>query len=305
MIYQTWIIQSAVSLTNDILDSGQSPAVLSAIMKQQCTERARIVLNEAMDIHAGSSICVGYNNFLEKFYKSAPIGITVEGSNTLTRSLIIFGQGLNKSHPHVFPLLDSILNNDEKDFNEKFKNIFNHSIQLYFKSFSGCRALEQQIINFACLTNFVALRGGAIKKEQMLSGDMADIFSNLYLGICVNYYQSKYKTNEKLTKYIIQNITNENQIKINKIIDNLGYEKYLLLHLKKNIIPITYENERQIFKEIMQDPVILENIKKNIHIFGILEDMEKISKLQKSSKEYQELHDKIINVGEHHYEKLI
>ena len=54
----------------------------------------------------------------------------------------------------------------------------------------------------------------------MLSGDMADIFSNLYLGICVNYYQSKYKTNEKLTKYIMQNITNENQIKINKIIDN-------------------------------------------------------------------------------------
>ena len=165
--------------------------------------------------------------------------------------------------------------------------------------------LQQQIINFACLTNFVALRGGAIKKEQMLSGDMADIFSNLYLGICVNYYQSKYKTNEKLTKYIIQNITNENQIKINKIIDNLAYEKYLLLHLKKNIIPITYENERQIFKEIMQDPVILENIKKNIHIFGILEDMENISKLQKSSKEYQELHDKIINVGEHDYKKLI
>ena len=305
IIYNTWIIQSGIAMTNDILDNGEQPAVISAIMKQQCTERARIVLNEAMDIHAGSSICVGYNNFLEKFYKSAPIGITVEGSNTLTRSLIIFGQGLNKSHPHVFPLLDSILNNDEKDFNEKFKNIFNHSIQLYFKSFSGCRALEQQIINFACLTNFVALRGGAIKKEQMLSGDMADIFSNLYLGICVNYYQSKYKTNEKLTKYIIQNITNENQMKINKIIDNLGYEKYLLLHLKKNIIPITYENERQIFKEIMQDPVILENIKKNIHIFGILEDMEKISKLQKSSKEYQELHDKIINVGEHHYEKLI
>jgi acyl-CoA dehydrogenase len=305
IIYHTWIIQSGIAMTNDILDNGEQPAVISAIMKQQCTERARIVLNEAMDIHAGSSICVGYNNFLEKFYKSAPIGITVEGSNTLTRSLIIFGQGLNKSHPHIFPLLDSILNNDEKDFNKKFKNIFNHSIQLYFKSFSGCRALEQQIINFACLTNFVALRGGAIKKEQMLSGDMADIFSNLYLGICVNYYQSKYKTNEKLTKYIIQNITNENQIKINKIINNLGYEKYLLLHLKKNIIPITYENERQIFKEIMQDPVILENIKKNIHIFGILEDMENISKLQKSSKEYQELHDKIINVGEHDYKKLI
>ena len=81
-------------MTNDILDNGNSPAVISAIMKQQTTERGRIVLNEGMDIYGGAAICVGYNNF-EKYY-SAPIGITVEGSNTLTRSLIIFGQGLNK-----------------------------------------------------------------------------------------------------------------------------------------------------------------------------------------------------------------
>ena len=63
IIYNTWVIQSAVSLTNDILDEGTSPSVISAIMKQQCTERARIVLNEAMDIHAGASICIGENNF--------------------------------------------------------------------------------------------------------------------------------------------------------------------------------------------------------------------------------------------------
>ena len=89
MVYHTWVIQSSVSLTNDLLDSGEHPAVLSAIMKQQCTERGRIVLNEAMDIHAGASICIGPNNFLEKFYRSAPIGITVEGSNTLTKNLIM------------------------------------------------------------------------------------------------------------------------------------------------------------------------------------------------------------------------
>ena len=77
-------------------------------MKQQCTEKARLVLNDAMDIHAGAAICLGYNNFLEKFYRAAPIGITVEGSNTLTRSLIIFGQGLNKSHPYIFPILENI-----------------------------------------------------------------------------------------------------------------------------------------------------------------------------------------------------
>ena len=69
MMYNTWIIQSSINMTNDILDEGNSPSVISAIMKQQTTERGRIVLNEAMDIHAGSAICVGYNNFLENIIK--------------------------------------------------------------------------------------------------------------------------------------------------------------------------------------------------------------------------------------------
>lgn len=132
MIFDTWIIQSSVALTNDILDNGNSPAVISAIMKQQTTERGRRVLNHAIDIHAGSGICLGYGNFLERFYRSIPIGITVEGSNTLTRSLIIFAQGLNKSHPHVFPVLSSILDNDKEKFFLEFKNIVSHSSQIIF-----------------------------------------------------------------------------------------------------------------------------------------------------------------------------
>ena len=116
MVLDTWIIQSSIELTNTILDQGNSPAVISAIMKQQTTERGRNVLNHAMDIHAGGAICLGHSNFLEKFYRAAPIGITVEGSNTLTRSLIIFGQGLNKSHPFIYPILDSVLDNNKDEF---------------------------------------------------------------------------------------------------------------------------------------------------------------------------------------------
>ena len=115
VIFHTWIINASVELTNTILDNGYKPAVISAIMKQQTTDRAREVLNMAMDVHAGSSICLGYGNFLEKFYRSGPIGITVEGSNTLTRNLIIFGQGLNKSHPHISDIVDATLvNNKDK-----------------------------------------------------------------------------------------------------------------------------------------------------------------------------------------------
>ena len=112
----------------------------------------------------------------------------MEGSNTLTRSLIIFGQGLNKSHPYIFPVLDAILNNDEGKFKPAFNKIVGHSIQTYLQSlFTSEIGLNRQLLTFACLANFVALRGGGIKKQQMLSGDMADVFSNLYLATSVTY----------------------------------------------------------------------------------------------------------------------
>lgn len=302
MVYNTWMIQSSVSLTNDILDNGDSPAVLSAIMKQQTTERGRQVINDGLDIHGGAGICIGYNNFLEKFYRSAPIGITVEGSNTLTRSLIIFGQGLNKSHPHIFPLLDSVLNNKEEDFKTNFKAIVKHSLELYFKTFSLKNLnqdFDQQLINYAALTNFVALKGGLLKKEQMLSGDMADIFSNLYLGLSVKYYYQHNNVSKKLTDYILERLINENQLIMNKVIDNLGPERFILLHLKKRVKSVTYNREREIFNEIMNNKDIINEIKKNIHTKDtILEDMENITKFDPESQEYKDLKSKIINVDE-------
>ena len=305
MIYNTWIIQSSVELTNDILDSGNSPAVISAIMKQQCTERGRVVLNEAMDIHGGGAICKGYSNFLSKYYQGAPIGITVEGSNTLTRSLIIFGQGLNKSHPHIFPILESILDNDLQSFKQNMKNIINHSVKLYFSSFSFNRTLDQQIINFANLTNFVALKGGLLKKEQMLSGDMADIFSNLYLALSVRYYQNKHKCNYDLTNYVIDRLTNENQLIINRVIDNLGSERFLLKHIKKEVLNTDYDTERYIFNGIMNDDSIMKELKKNIHLDkGIMKDLNEINNYTKESKEYLDMKDRIINVGEYDNNKL-
>jgi acyl-CoA dehydrogenase len=300
MVFNTWIIQCGVELTNDILDNGNSPAVISAIMKQQCTERGRDVLNHALDIHGGAGICLGESNFLEQFYRSAPIGITVEGSNTLTRSLIIFGQGLNKSHPYIFPVLDSILNDNFQDFKTNFNNILKHSLSMYVKSFSFSKGIEQQIIDFACLTNFVSLKGGLLKKEQMLSGDMADIFSNLYMALAVEYHHKHHNTSPLLTNYVRQRLMNENQELINKVVDNLGSERYLLRHLKKTPGVTSYEEERQIFREIMNNKKIINEIKKNIHIKNtILEDLEKVNTLKRNTPEYDKLKDKIINVGEY------
>ena len=308
MILNTWIIQSSVELTNDILDEGNSPAVLSAIMKQQTTERGRIVLNHAMDIQAGGAICLGYSNFLEKFYRAAPIGITVEGSNTLTRSLIIFGQGLNKSHPYIHKILDSVIENDEKSITKNLREIINHSLNLYYLTFNCTnlfpyipKTLEKQLIDYANLTNFVALKGGKLKKEQMLSGTMADIFSNLYLAISVQYYHNNYNSSKILTEYIIDELINTNQKLINEVINNLGFEKILLKHLINPINEKNYIREKEVFEEIMNNPNIIKEIKKNIHVKNnILSDLELVNsdKIDINSNEYKKLVNKIINVDE-------
>ena len=119
MVVNTTTI-TAQHLTNAMIDNNEKPSVISAVMKQITTEKARETINNSMDIMGGSGICLGENNFVADFYKAAPIGITVEGSNTLTRSLIIFGQGLMRSHPYLLNIVDSI----EKDQSSVFyKNV--------------------------------------------------------------------------------------------------------------------------------------------------------------------------------------
>ena len=303
MIYNTWIIQTSIELTNTLLDNGEKPGVISAIMKQQPTERARDVLNDAMDIHAGGAICLGDTNFLEKFYRAAPIGITVEGSNTLTKYLMIFGQGLNKSHPHIYPILENILENNEKDFHKNFKKIMEHSVNLYMKSLTNydCKTdLEKQTLQFANLSNFIALKGGALKAEQMLSGDMADILSNLYLAHSVKWYDDNYKVSSSLTEYCINRLCQENQTLFNRILDNNIHLKFILFNVKKPIKEDNYVNRKKIIDELLNNNTLMEHVKKNIYIENnIIADLIKLDELDINSKEYSKLYDEIIQVGEY------
>lgn len=311
MLYHTWIINTSIALTNNLLDMGEKPAVISAIMKQQTTDRAREVLNHAMDIHAGSAICLGKNNFLEKFYKAAPIGITVEGSNTLTKNLIIFGQGLNKSHPHISDILENILNDDVTSFNKNFFRIINHSLKCYLSSFissfkwsSLCTTydvLEQQTKHFANLANFIALKGGAIKSQQMLSSDMADILSNLYLAHSVLWFHHHHKISKDLTLYCINRLCQENQRIINRVINNQSIAwKILLGHMKKREKDDVYKDTCKIILEFQHNQFIHKVLHEDILIKNTpIEDIMKLNSIWKNTPYYNEEYNKIIQVGEY------
>ena len=304
MVFHTWLIQCGVKLTNALLDSGEKPAVISAIMKEQTTERAREVLNHGMDIHAGSAICLGENNFLEKFYRSAPVGITVEGSNTLTKSLIIFGQGLNKSHPHIFDVYKSILDDDAGAFKSHFNKLFGHSFRQFVMmpnegGYSGI--IERQTRYFANLANFVALMGGAIKRNQFISGDMAQLMSNLYLAHSVIWCEKHEPTSRVLYNYCLERISDENQVIINRIVSNYpGALSILLSPMTRKPNPREYQKDRNLVDEVDKNPKILEIIKENIYCEeGVLEELDRLNTMHPKNPEYEKLYQKLIQVGEY------
>jgi acyl-CoA dehydrogenase len=318
MYINTWIIHTSVKFTNHILDGGSTPSVITAIMKQQTTERARNVLNHGMDIYSGSAICTGENNFFTKFYNSSPVGITVEGSNTLTRGLIIFGQGLNKSHPYIFPIFQSIQDENLVEFKINFNKLvweLARNYMLLLNPVHNCmkdqpqRRLDNATLKFSVLANFVALMGGSIKSKQMISGNMADILSNLYLSYGLLWYHchhhhdnNKNNNNILLRNECIDYLMNELDYKMNLVIDNypISALRPFLFPIKNTIRMPILENKNKLYKFILENHELHDVFKNDIYYKGtVLEKMENLRKLKPNSPEYQELYQNIVRVGEY------
>ena len=202
---QAYAMESARLLVLSCLDNGETPSVISGIVKQQLMQRMRTTINHAMDIHGGHGICMGPNNFLARYYQLIPVGITVEGANILTRSLMIFGQGAMRSHPYLLKEVSAVHNSDKaqglKDFDHA---LFAHagfvisnvlrtlwigltSAHLLITPGHGAtkyyyRQLVRMSSSFALMTDVcIALLGGSLKRREKISGRFADALSNMYV----------------------------------------------------------------------------------------------------------------------------
>jgi acyl-CoA dehydrogenase len=187
----------------------------------------------------------------------------VEGSNTLTRGLIIFGQGLNKSHPYIFPIFTNIQEDDlvgfKKNFNAMVLDIGKNYVGLlnpldFVKNSNDnvLERLERSTIKFSLLANYVALLGGKIKSKQMISGTMADILSNLYLGYSLVWYHHHYpaQSNFELRNQCLTMLLNEIDQSTNTIISNypIGILKPLLLPLKCTITYGNFQDKNKLYE---------------------------------------------------------
>jgi acyl-CoA dehydrogenase len=201
----TYMVDAARRLTALAIDLGEKPSVISAIIKYHATERGRIVINDAMDVHGGKGICLGPDNYLGRFYQQAPIGITVEGANILTRTLMIFGQGAIRSHPYVLKEVAATREPDHQRALHQFDEaLFGHisfalgnAARSFVFSLTGGRGIPvphgretsryyQQLTRFSAAFAFAAdmamgVLGGSLKRREKLSARLGDVLSLLYL----------------------------------------------------------------------------------------------------------------------------
>jgi acyl-CoA dehydrogenase len=213
---QTYAMDASRSLVSVALDNGVVPSVISAIVKQQVMERMRQIVNDAMDIHGGHGICMGPHNHLGRAYQLTPVGITVEGANILTRSMIIFGQGAMRSHPYLLKEVKAVHNENQaqgvKDFDRAlFAHlgfIFSNVVRSFWFGLSFAKFVStpgdrdtryyyQQLARmssaFALLADIcVGVLGGSLKRREKISGRLADALSNMYvLSAVLKHYENQ------------------------------------------------------------------------------------------------------------------
>jgi len=190
------------TVTAGAVDAGESPSVISAIAKRWTTEAVRGIANDAMDIAGGFAICRGPRNVLAAIYEGVPIGITVEGANILTRSLIVYGQGALRCHPHALAELRAAKAGAVLAFDTALSGHVNFALRNAARSFvlaltgsavarapidgrpgAVLRQLARTSASFALVGDAAMMTlGGALKRAENLTGHMADALAWMYIA---------------------------------------------------------------------------------------------------------------------------
>jgi len=258
-----YLMDAVTSMSTGAIDMGEKPSVISAISKYHLTEKMRSLVQDAMDIHGGKGVCMGPSNYLARGYQGAPIAITVEGANILTRSLIIYGQGAIRCHPYVLAELEAAQNKNPVSALEDFDHaLFGHIgfaisniVSSFWFSITGARVLTSPFTdrtrryyqlmtrfsaNLAMLSDIAMLTlGGDLKRKERLSARLGDILSYLYLASAtLKRYNDEGRKKEDLPllQWVLEDCLYNIQQAIDNFINNFP-SKIIALLLRVIIFP--------------------------------------------------------------------
>ncbi|WP_051680703.1 acyl-CoA dehydrogenase FadE [Vibrio rhizosphaerae] len=255
-----YLMDAACQLTVTGIMRGEKPSVISAIVKYHCTHRGQQCLKDAMDITGGKGICLGPSNFLAKNYQGAPIAITVEGANILTRSMIIFGQGAIRCHPYVLKEMELAHSQDEDamtKFDQTLSAHIAYTISNAVRSFwlgltngLGSAAphqdetkryyqrLNRYSANLAFMADLTMLTlGGSLKRKERVSARLGDLLSQLYLSSAtLKRYDDDGRHTEDLSlvRWALEDSLKQMEVALSELLDN--YPSPTLGFLLKRIL---------------------------------------------------------------------
>ncbi len=259
-----YLMDAVTTMSTGAIDLGEKPSVISAIAKYHLTEKMRSCVNDAMDIHGGKGICMGESNYLARGYQGAPIAITVEGANILTRSLIIYGQGAIRCHPYVLAELEAANQTDDAIALKEFDHaLFGHIgfaisnvVRSLWFSLTGSRIqrtpfrdktaryyhlLTRFSSNLAMLSDISMLTlGGDLKRKERISARLGDVLSHLYLSsACLKRYNDEGRQTEDfpLLQWAVEDGLYETQQAIDALISNFP-NKMVAIFLRTMIFPL-------------------------------------------------------------------
>ena len=202
---RTYACESVRRFTANAVDLGEKPSVASGIAKYHVTTLAQQVAKDAMDVHAGKAVMLGPSNPVARRFQAAPVNITVEGANILTRSMMIFGQGAIRCHPYVLDEIEAANDPDRKAALDAFDALLyahiGHDLSAAARSLvmgvtggrtsaagrvrelaPHYRALNRYSANLALVADLaMATLGGSLKFRESLSARLGDVLSYLYI----------------------------------------------------------------------------------------------------------------------------
>jgi acyl-CoA dehydrogenase len=197
-----YAMEAARVVTCGGIDAGHRPAVISGVVKYRQTELFRALAADGMDVVGGAGIALGPKNLMARGWIGAPIGITVEGANILTRTLIVFGQGVIRSHPWALAILRAVETDDPRAFRRALlgqaASFLRSLVRAPWRSLTHGRLVRAPVAgpaarwwrhlawasaSFALLADLALLSlGGKLKLRGKLSGRFADALSWIYLA---------------------------------------------------------------------------------------------------------------------------
>ena len=214
----THLMSATQTLTLSSFNQGIHSPVVAALTKHYLTETAQKVAKKGMDVMGGAGLSLGPKNKIALIHIFLPMAITVEGANILTRTLIVYGQGLIKTHPQAYPIITALEQNHLKVFHRELWRFFyqfaGHFVRgivlsatrgwlfVYPQAFSKEHRYLQKIAWVSSLFSFLSNLSlltfrGALKTKGSLTGRFADLLSFQYMAIALIWHWKQTGHSEK------------------------------------------------------------------------------------------------------------